>query len=68
MQRDFSAHVSIDRMDPGAWQANLSIGRAFFNYSMLRAKLLLSKDGVQPKRSYLQICYVVPPRTLKHGS
>ena len=42
-------NINIGRMDPGVWQAKLPTGRMFLNYSMLHAKLLLSKDGVQPK-------------------
>ena len=62
-------NINVGRMDPGKWQAKLSTGRVFLNYSMLHAKLLLSKDGARPKSSYLQlICYVVPPHTLKRGA
>jgi hypothetical protein len=62
-------NINIGRMDPGKWQAKLSTGRVFLNYSMLHAKLLLSKDGVRPK-TFLpaDVCYVVPMHTLKHGS
>ena len=48
-------NINIGRMDLGKWQAKLSTCRGLLNYSTLHAKVLLSKDGIRPKRSYVHI-------------